>query len=259
MSKKLTLLSEAIEQGFDPRDMFSYFTAEQFISFSNWVGGRHSFDQVKYYAWLNANYNLWHDPMPPMFAVDDMVEFTTILGEPSKLLPARINGVHIYRNEAKYDIELYLANNHKERLYNVPSVFLQRKSGDRADAHPEDYCQQCGGKNIVWSADNDLWNKVIGSPNGIICPQCFEKKAEESAVSVIFRAGRRTEMQKESNFTVRLKAHVEKCLKESGLPPYDLREEWRTKFFDRLGEGAVDALKVEGCVEKYIPKQNKES
>lgn len=61
--------------------------------------------------------------------------------------------------------------------------------------------------------------------------------------------------QKEANFVVRLKAHVEKCLKESGLPPYDLREEWRTKFFDRLGEGAVDALKIEDCVEKYIPKQ----
>lgn len=203
MSKKLTLLSEAIEQGFDPRDMFSYFTAEQFISFSNWATGKHTFDWVRYYAWMNANYNLWHDPMPPMFAVDDMAEFTTILGEPSKLVPARINGVHIYRNGAKYDIELDLGNGHKERLYNVPGVFLQRKSGgmidvfgkifdsqpeNRADAHPEDRCQQCGNKNIVWSADNDLWNKVMGSPNGIICPQCFEKIAKEKGVSITFRA-----------------------------------------------------------------------
>jgi hypothetical protein len=128
MSKRITLLSEAIKEGFNPRDMFPYFTAEQVISFSNWLTGRHSFDWVKYYAWMNANYNLWHDPMPPMFAVDDPAEFTTILGEPSKLLPARINAVHIYRSEAKYDIELHLANNHKERLPNVPSVFLQHKT-----------------------------------------------------------------------------------------------------------------------------------
>ncbi|GAG96755.1 unnamed protein product, partial [marine sediment metagenome] len=30
-----------------------------------------------------------------------------------------------------------------------------------AKEHPEDYCHICGGKNIVWFADNDLWNKVV--------------------------------------------------------------------------------------------------
>lgn len=128
MSKKILLLSEAIEQGFDPKNMFSYFTAEQFISFSNWVGGRNSFDWVKYYAWMNANYNLWHDPMPPIFAIDDKVTFTTILGEESKLTPARINAVHLYRNESKYDLELQMAKDWKERIHNVGSVFINHQS-----------------------------------------------------------------------------------------------------------------------------------
>lgn len=128
MSKKILLLSEAIEQGFDPKNMFSYFTAEQFISFSNWVGGRNSFDWVKYYAWMNANYNLWHDPMPPIFAIDDKVTFTTILGEESKLTPARINTVHLYRNESKYDLELQMANDWKERIHNVGSAFINHQS-----------------------------------------------------------------------------------------------------------------------------------
>lgn len=56
--------------------------------------------------------------------------------------------------------------------------------------HPEDICQQCGGKNVVWSADNDLWNELMGGPNGIVCPQCFEKVAEEKGVSIIFNAVR---------------------------------------------------------------------
>ncbi len=44
--------------------------------------------------------------------------------------------------------------------------------------HPEDICQRCSGPNVVWFADNDVWNAVIGSPNGIICPICFVREAE---------------------------------------------------------------------------------
>lgn len=45
--------------------------------------------------------------------------------------------------------------------------------------HPESKCQSCGGFNPVWSANNELWNKVNGSPDGIICPTCFIKKAND--------------------------------------------------------------------------------
>lgn len=52
----------------------------------------------------------------------------------------------------------------------------------------ERVCQQCGGQNPTWYADNELFNKVNGSPNGIICPSCFEKNADEMGVNIIFQA-----------------------------------------------------------------------
>jgi hypothetical protein len=48
--------------------------------------------------------------------------------------------------------------------------------------HPEDSCQRCGGPNVSWFASNALWNKVVGSPNGIWCPLCFIRAAEAAGV-----------------------------------------------------------------------------
>jgi hypothetical protein len=46
-----------------------------------------------------------------------------------------------------------------------------------AEAHPEDFCHRCGRPNPVWSAPNDLWNDVMGGPDGIVCPPCFAESA----------------------------------------------------------------------------------
>lgn len=54
--------------------------------------------------------------------------------------------------------------------------------------HPEDFCQLCGGRNPVWFAPNELWNKVNGSREGILCPVCFQEKAGQLAINVIFKA-----------------------------------------------------------------------
>lgn len=59
-------------------------------------------------------------------------------------------------------------------------------TADAANVHPEDYCHRCGGRNLSWWCDSDLWNAVMrpdgqGSPwlwNEIICPQCFADLAE---------------------------------------------------------------------------------
>lgn len=50
--------------------------------------------------------------------------------------------------------------------------------------HPESKCEKCRGPNPTWSADNDLWNKVIGSPNGILCPTCFFILAESKGIDM---------------------------------------------------------------------------
>jgi hypothetical protein len=57
-------------------------------------------------------------------------------------------------------------------------------TGADVTGHPEHVCHGCGGKNPVWSADNELWNKVIGSPNGILCPTCFVILANQKGVEV---------------------------------------------------------------------------
>lgn len=44
------------------------------------------------------------------------------------------------------------------------------------------YCDDCGRVNPVWFAPNDLWNTVVGSPNGTLCPACFIDLAEQRGV-----------------------------------------------------------------------------
>ena len=58
-----------------------------------------------------------------------------------------------------------------------------RSGLDTSDAaalkHPEEICERCGNENVPgWYAPNDLWNRVVGCPNGILCPQCFVQQAE---------------------------------------------------------------------------------
>ena len=52
------------------------------------------------------------------------------------------------------------------------------------EGHPEDKCQECGSRNPCWSAPNELWNIVVGSPDGILCPRCFQDKADEKGITV---------------------------------------------------------------------------
>lgn len=54
-------------------------------------------------------------------------------------------------------------------------------------SHPEDFCERCRRENIVWCAPSELWNKVVGSPNGILCPVCFAKLAEAGGLIAVWR------------------------------------------------------------------------
>lgn len=49
--------------------------------------------------------------------------------------------------------------------------------------HPEATCQDCNGPNIVWFAANGLWNRVMGGPDGVVCPGCFVRRAEGMGVN----------------------------------------------------------------------------
>lgn len=40
-------------------------------------------------------------------------------------------------------------------------------------SHPEDFCDQCGRPNIVWSVDSDRWNLAVSDRAKVLCPVCF--------------------------------------------------------------------------------------
>lgn len=48
--------------------------------------------------------------------------------------------------------------------------------------HPEELCEQCGGRNMTWYAPSPIWNKVVRDPAAplpeILCPQCFTEAYE---------------------------------------------------------------------------------
>jgi len=49
-------------------------------------------------------------------------------------------------------------------------------------------CQKCGSDNPAWYAENELFNEVNGSPNGVVCPSCFIKMAEAKGINIMFKA-----------------------------------------------------------------------
>lgn len=48
-------------------------------------------------------------------------------------------------------------------------------------------CHTCGVENPAWYADNELFNKINGSPNGVYCPLCFQKMADKAGLNIIFK------------------------------------------------------------------------
>jgi hypothetical protein len=49
-------------------------------------------------------------------------------------------------------------------------------------------CQDCGRGYPLWHAEGDLWDRVHGSPGGLLCPHCFDRQAQEAGFSIEFRA-----------------------------------------------------------------------
>lgn len=89
--------------------------------------------------------------------------------------------------------------------------------------HPENYCHQCGGKNISWYVNSELWNKVVPLQSEIWCPICFVKQAEKKGIKpTAWRLSRegdkpeidelRTENSKLKDFIERIQVEI-KALK----------------------------------------------
>jgi hypothetical protein len=57
---------------------------------------------------------------------------------------------------------------------------LLNKGGER--------CEDCARGYPCWYAEADLWERVHGSPGGLLCPSCFDGQARKAGVRIEFRA-----------------------------------------------------------------------
>lgn len=59
----------------------------------------------------------------------------------------------------------------------TPNEIVHQRLLGWPDFHPEDFCHQCGQRNLVWWADSELWNAATaGLARGqmeVLCPSCF--------------------------------------------------------------------------------------
>ena len=60
---------------------------------------------------------------------------------------------------------------------------------------PLETCQDCGRRNMsrvgsYWLAPDDLWNEVIGRASGILCPDCFTRRANAAGIRIHWTAVR---------------------------------------------------------------------
>lgn len=141
-----------------------------------------------------------NNPLPARFNFGDQV--IVYFGTAGVIRNCTVIKIHFTESKVSYDVEVkwkHLESADKvsagvdkereltDRLYNLDSAVVL-STNDFEQPHPEDYCKQCGGRNVTWSAENGLWNELMNGPSGIMCPQCFESMARKKGVSVIFRA-----------------------------------------------------------------------
>lgn len=45
-------------------------------------------------------------------------------------------------------------------------------------------CQTCGKRYVLWWADDELYKLVHKSTAGLLCPNCFDREANENHISL---------------------------------------------------------------------------
>ncbi len=100
--------------------------------------------------------------------------------QPQVMAPTELGG-HWYACEEEH---YRLCSNLERRRKVIVPVGQKDETGE----HPELKCKKCGNHNPTWSAENDLWNSVIGEEGGILCPSCFDLAAREKGFNPYFWA-----------------------------------------------------------------------
>lgn len=63
----------------------------------------------------------------------------------------------------------------------VCRALLAQRAVVEAAVHDEGRCDECGGANEVWFADNALWNENSGGVH-FLCPVCFMRRCRRNGV-----------------------------------------------------------------------------
>jgi hypothetical protein len=46
-----------------------------------------------------------------------------------------------------------------------------------------EHCMGCGREyDLIWMSNNNLWNKIWGAENGLLCPDCFDKRCRNKDI-----------------------------------------------------------------------------
>lgn len=69
----------------------------------------------------------------------------------------------------------------------LDAASLLRDGRTWAPADGDARCQACGRENPVWFAPSPVWNRVVGSRYGVLCPTCFLQRARMVLDDPVFR------------------------------------------------------------------------
>jgi hypothetical protein len=84
-----------------------------------------------------------------------------------------------------FDLANILANHFNcndvtSRLYGVAIALREATKEHKSDPeqHPEERCERCLGRNMIWFTASETWNRVTNGKYSILCPICFTELAE---------------------------------------------------------------------------------
>lgn len=50
-------------------------------------------------------------------------------------------------------------------------------------------CQRCGFQvAVVWRASDELWERIVGRPGGVLCVKCFDELCKQRGLFLYWRA-----------------------------------------------------------------------
>jgi len=122
-----------------------------------------------------------------------------------------------------------------------PTADVEATSGEWDGEH----CQDCGrAYEYVWYAEDDLWKELVGGEGGLLCMDCFNKRAVAARLPTVWFAATRLHLQIDDE-TLRLDAcHIEYLQQRLNALTDELATTRR-----ELGEQADLAVYLSGCAD----------